>query len=75
MTQEILSNLKIGSAVRDEKPLHSCIDPKIIPNKLFGNNKKQAVACIAYVNVRITENIIWQITEKLIHLMRNKKYK
>ena len=31
MTQGILSNLKIGSAVSDVKPLHSCIDPKIIP--------------------------------------------
>ena len=31
MTQRILSNLKIGSAVSDVKPLHSCIDPKIIP--------------------------------------------
>ena len=44
LTQGILSNLNIGSAVSDVKPLHSCIDPKIIPNKLFGNNKKHAVA-------------------------------
>ena len=34
-----------------------------LPNKFVGNNKKHAVAWIAYVNVRMTENIIWQTTK------------
>ena len=36
-----------------------------LPNKFVGNNKKHAVAWIAYVNVRMTENIIWQTTKNL----------